>query len=316
MAAARKPAPTAAPGDSKTPWAHNKERGNMAALQLMSWIALHLGRGISRGVLLFVMAYFYLSSSSARKASREFLSRIPHQSTGRLAVFKHLHAFGAVTLDRIYFLNGRLDLFNISVNDPNNLALGTASSGAGMFLMGAHMGSFECVRGIARDHPQLKMVLLMYEENARNIKKLLNAINPDAQQDIIGLGRPGAMLAVKEQLGQGALIGVLADRSLDDTGSVLVSLLGSAAAFPSGPFRMAAMLGHPVYFMTGTYHGGNRYTIHLDLIMDAASIAANREQASQRALERYVQLIEQHCLAAPYNWFNFFDFWQTNAQRP
>jgi predicted LPLAT superfamily acyltransferase len=309
-------APTPATGDSKTPWAHNKERGNMAALKLMSWIALHLGRRISRGVLLFVMVYFYLSAPSARKVSREFLARIPHQSTGRFAVFQHLYAFGAVTLDRIYFLNGRLDLFNISVNDPNNLALGTASSGAGMFLMGAHMGSFECVRSIARDHPQLKMVLLMYEENARNIKQLLSAINPDAQQDIISLGRPGAMLAVKEQLGQGALIGVLADRSLDDTGNVKLKLLGSDAAFPSGPFRMAAMLGHPVYFMTGTYHGGNRYTIHLDLIIDAASIAANREQAIERALQRYVQLIEQHCLVAPYNWFNFFDFWQTSAPKP
>ncbi len=311
---ASKPTPTS--GDATTPWAHSKERGNMAALKLMSWIALHLGRRISRAVLLWVMVYFYLSSSAARKASREFLARIPRQSTGWLAVFRHLYAFGAVTLDRIYFLNGRLDLFNISVNDPGNLALGTASSGAGMFLMGAHMGSFECVRSIARDHPQLKMVLLMYEENALNIKKLLTAINPDAQQDIISLGRPGAMLEVKEQLGKGALIGVLADRSLDDSGNVKVNLLGTEAAFPLGPFRMAAMLRHPVYFMTGTYHGGNRYTIHLELVMDAAGMAAHREQASQIALERYVQLIEQHCLAAPYNWFNFFDFWQPSAQRP
>ncbi len=314
MATARNTTPPQ--GDTKTAWAHNQERGNLAALKTMSWIALHLGRRISRAVLWFVMLYFFLSSSSARKASREYLSRIPNQATGWPAVFRHLYAFGAVTLDRIYFLNGRLDLFDISVNDPNNLALGTASSGAGMFLMGAHMGSFECVRSIARDHPQLKMVLLMYEENARNIKQLLSAINPEAQQEIISLGRPGAMLAVKERLGQGALIGVLADRSLDEAGNVQVELLGSPAAFPSGPFRMAAMLGHPVYFMTGTYHGGNRYTIHLDLIMDAASMATNREQSSQQALERYVQLIEQYCLASPYNWFNFFDFWQPSAPKP
>jgi predicted LPLAT superfamily acyltransferase len=306
-------APSPEKGDVKTPWAHNKERGNMAALQLMSWIALHLGRRISRAVLLLVMGYFYLSSPTARKASREFLARIPNQSTGWLAVFRHLYAFGAVTLDRIYFLNGRLNLFNISVNDPDNLALGTASSGAGMFLMGAHMGSFECVRSIARDHPRLQMVLLMYEENARNIKQLLSAINPDAQQDIISLGRAGAMLEVKEQLGKGALIGVLADRSLDDSGNVKVRFLGQEAAFPLGPFRMATMLRHPVFFMTGTYQGGNRYTIHLELVMDADSMATHREQASQLALERYVQLMEQHCVVAPYNWFNFFDFWQTNA---
>lgn len=306
-------APHQTPDPAKIAWAQRKERGNMATLQLMSWIALHLGRRVSRGVLIFVVAYFYISSPSARKASREYLSRIPKQATGSRAVFQHLYAFAAVTLDRIYFLNGRLDLFNIDIRDDNSLALDTAASGVGMFLMGAHMGSFECVRSIARNHPHLKMVLLMYEENALNIKKMLEAINPDAQQDIISLGRPGAMLEVREQLSSGALIGVLADRSLDDSGNVAVPFLGSEAAFPHGPFRMAAMLRHPVYFMTGTYLGGNRYTIHLELIMETANMAANREQAALLALQRYVQLIEQHCLDAPYNWFNFFDFWRSKA---
>ena len=45
--------------------------------------------------------------------------------------------------------------------------------------------------------------------------------------------------------------------------------------------------------------------------MDFSSVGpADREQASQAALVRYVQLVEQHCLKTPDNWFNFFDFWQ------
>ena len=144
----------------------------------------------------------------------------------------------------------------------------------------------------------------------------LSAINPQAQQHIIALGQPSAMLQVRDQLKEGALIGVLADRSIESAGNVQVSFLGQEASFPLGPFRLAAMLKHPVFFMVGIYQGGNRYTIHLELVMDAATIAGNREQASQLALERYVQLIEQHCVAAPYNWFNFFDFWQTNVPRP
>jgi predicted LPLAT superfamily acyltransferase len=35
-----------------------------------------------------------------------------------------------------------------------------------------------------------------------------------------------------------------------------------------------------------------------------------REVATQQAMQRYVQLIEQYCAESPYNWFNFFDFWQ------
>jgi predicted LPLAT superfamily acyltransferase len=29
----------------------------------------------------------------------------------------------------------------------------------------------------------------------------------------------------------------------------------------------------------------------------------------QAALQRYVSLLQQFCLRAPYNWFNFYDFW-------
>ena len=294
-------------------WAEEGERGNRFALQVIAWIALHLGRRVSRWILIPVVAYFYLSSPKARRASAKFLSRIPGHGHGHGsgAVFRHLYTFAAVTLDRIYFLNGRLDLFDVKIEDEQNQALGTATRGIGMFLMGAHMGSFESVRSIARQHPDLRMVLLMYEDNARNIKQLLRAINPQAQQDIIALGQPSAMLQVRDQLKEGALIGVLADRSIDSANDVPVNFLGREAVFPLGPFRLAAMLKHPVFFMVGIYEGGNRYTIHLEQVMDFSSVGpAEREQASRVALVRYVQLIEQHCLRAPANWFNFFDFWQ------
>ena len=294
-------------------WKTQSERGNMFVLRLITWIALHLGRRVTRCILVPVVAYFFISSPRARRASARFLSRIPNQPHGVKAVFQHLYVFATVTLDRVYFLNGRLDLFNIEIKDENNVALGTAASGAGLFLMGAHFGSFESVRSIARDYPSLKMVLLMYEENARNIKQLLHAINPNVQQEIISLGQPRAMLQVKEQINDGALIGVLADRSLDAIGNTRVNFLGFEANFPTGPFRLAAILQHPVYFMTGVFEGGNRYSVYLEPIVDFSISAENKDTAVNQAMLRYVELLEKHCKNAPYNWFNYFDFWQENT---
>lgn len=296
--------------ESQKHWKTQGERGNMFVLRLITWIALHLGRRIARCILVPVVAYFLITSPRARRASTKFLSRIPNQAHGLKAVFQHLYVFATVTLDRVYLLNGRLNLFDIEIKDDNNMALGTAASGAGLFLMGAHFGSFESVRSIARDYPSLKMVLLMYEENARNIKQLLSAINPNIEQDIISLGQPRAMLQVKEQITEGALIGVLADRSLDAMGNVRVNFLGSDANFPTGPFRMAAMLQHPVYFMTGVFEGGNRYSVYLEPIADFSIPVENKEAAVNQAILRYVEILEKHCKNAPYNWFNYFDFWQ------
>ncbi len=294
-------------------WKTQSERGNMFVLRLITWIALHLGRRVTRCILVPVVAYFFISSPRARRASARFLSRIPNQPHGVKAIFQHLYVFATVTLDRVYFLNGRLDLFNIEIKDENNVALGTAASGAGLFLMGAHFGSFESVRSIARDYPSLKMVLLMYEENARNIKQLLHAINPNVQQEIISLGQPRAMLQVKEQINDGALIGVLADRSLDAIGNTRVNFLGFEANFPTGPFRLAAILQHPVYFMTGVFEGGNRYSVYLEPIVDFSISPENKDTAVNQAMLRYVELLEKHCKNAPYNWFNYFDFWQENT---
>ena len=300
-----------APADSKPRWATQTERGNMLALKVIAWIALHLGRRISRWILVPIVAYFYVSSPQARRASRSFLARIPNQAHGSAAVFKHLYTFASVTLDRIYFLNNHLDLFDVQIQDPDNQALGAAKRGAGLLLMGAHMGSFDSVRSIAHHYPSLDMALLMYEDNARNIKQLLHAINPQAQQAIISLGQPNAMLQVRDHLADGGLIGVLADRALDASGNANLNLLGDPASLPEGPFRLAAMLRHPVFFMVGIFEGGNRYTIHLEPIMDFSTVlAVDRAPAAQQAMAKYVQLIEKYCLLAPTNWFNFFDFWQ------
>ncbi|MGI4938224.1 MAG: acyl-CoA synthetase, partial [Janthinobacterium lividum] len=84
------------------------------------------------------------------------------------------------------------------------------------------------------------------------------------------------------------------------------------AGLPLGPFRMAAIMRRPVFFMTGLYLGGNRYEIHFEPLADFSQLqAGQRQQAMFAAMTRYTELLEGFCRQAPYNWFNFFDFWHT-----
>ena len=86
--------------------------------------------------------------------------------------------------------------------------------------------------------------------------------------------------------------------------------LGAPACFPSGPFRMAALLGYPVYFMAGLYRGGNRYDVHFELLTDfSKSIARGRDAAVRDILTQYVAALERYSKSTPHNWFNFYDFW-------
>ena len=105
---------------------------------------------------------------------------------------------------------------------------------------------------------------------------------------------------------------MLSDRTLGDEPMTEINLLDASAALPIGPFRMAALLRRPVVFMAGLYMGGNRYQVHFETLADFSNIpAGQRNQMVDSAILRYTELLNRYTRLAPYNWFNFFDYWQS-----
>lgn len=283
-------------------------------MRIMSWISLHLGRRISRLVLHPITLYYLLCAPASRRASRDYLRRVfAHGGKGRAPnwrdLYRHFFTFAATVHDRVYIVNNRFDLFKLESHgqaEVNQLIAG----GKGAFLFGAHLGSFEVVRALGRDLGGLPVTMVMHQGNAHNLNATLAAINPNATQDIIAMGSVDSMLNVSARLAEGNAIGFLADRTPGDEPRQGVSILGAKTHLPIGPFRMAALLRRPVIFMAGLYIGGNRYTIHFEPIADFSSVTRQeRDAAITAAMVRYAALLDKYCCAAPYNWFNFFDFW-------
>ncbi|MBS1223125.1 MAG: putative lauroyl/myristoyl acyltransferase involved in biosynthesis [Proteobacteria bacterium] len=130
-------------------------------------------------------------------------------------------------------------------------------------------------------------------------------------QEIIPLGQIDSMLRVQASLDEGMVLGVLGDRTLGGDPTLRAPFLGADAEFPLGPMRLAAMLKRPVLFMSGLYLGGNRYAIHFERLADFSDVERpGRDAAIESAVAAYAACLERHCRAAPYNWFNFFDFWR------
>jgi predicted LPLAT superfamily acyltransferase len=275
----------------------------------MVWITLKLGRPTARILLGPACAYFFLCAPRARRASYGWLAKALGRPATARDVWRHFRSFGACVLDRVLLLNDRTDLFEISLHGEDTLAELRARHGGG-FLFGAHLGSFEVVRAMGRALGDSRVSLVMYEENARKTNRALHAINPALAIDIIGLGRPGSMLAVQRRLEERHLIGILADRGLDSERQMTLPFFGQPARFPIGPFRLAAILRQPIVFMAGLYRGGNQYDVRFELIEEPGEIVElTMEQRIEATMRRYVALLEQYCRSAPYNWFNFYEFW-------
>jgi predicted LPLAT superfamily acyltransferase len=298
-------------GDKTAPeWAAKPERSNTLAIRFIVWVALTLGRPVARLFLYPICLYFLLFAGEARKASRHYLRKVLGREPRIADGFRHIHTFASTILDRVFLLNGRIDKFDVRPH-LDEAAQRMIVSRQGCIMLGAHLGSFEIARAFADEIDGPSASVVMYEENARKLNSVLKAINPDLTQKVIALGKVDSMLKVEQALQRGEFIGILADRGLEQ-GRVGTKwdFLGEPARFPSGPLRMAYMLKCPVLLMVGVYRGGNRYDLYLEELVDMGNTEVPRNELIRQAQQRYVARIEHYCREAPYNWFNFYDFWK------
>jgi predicted LPLAT superfamily acyltransferase len=297
------------PRVTRSEWASSPERGSMTLLRMMTFVSLRLGRPVGRFILFFIALYFFLFAPTARRHSLTYLERVLGRPPTARDRFRQVSNFASIILDRLYLVNERYDLFNVSI-EGEEIMREQMDNGSGAFLMGAHFGSFEVTSAIGRRQPGLRVAMAMYEENARKVTAMFKALNPANKSEVIALGQIEAMLLVRERLDEGVFVGILGDRSFGGEAGLRVDFLGHPALFPLGPMRAAAVLRRPVYFILGIYEGGNRYHAMFEKLADFSEIrSGERNAAVEAAIRRYAGLLEKYCRSNPYNWFNFFDFW-------
>jgi predicted LPLAT superfamily acyltransferase len=295
-------------------WMEQRERGSGLLLRLMVWIALRLGRPVA-GLLLYpICAYFTLFSARSRRASRQYLARIGVGLPGLQQVFRHYHTFAATILHRVYFLAGQYETFDVRVHGVAPLER-LVSECRGCLLVGAHLGSFEVLRALGILHRGLSLKMLMYQRNAQNIGGILDALNPQIAASVINVGVPGALLGLNEHLERGGLVALLGDRAVQGEKRVRCRFLGDEALFPIAPVALASVLEVPVILAFGLYRGGNRYDVHFELLAERLTLdRQQRKVEAQQWMQRYAERLEHYCRLAPYNWFNFYDFWDGSEE--
>jgi predicted LPLAT superfamily acyltransferase len=70
------------------------------------------------------------------------------------------------------------------------------------------------------------------------------------------------------------------------------------------------MMHCPVILFFGLYRGGNRYEIYFEHFADEIVLDRDRRAESISLwTQQYVTRLEHYTHLAPYNWFNFYPFW-------
>ena len=298
-------------------WQDSKERSTPFTLLTIRWIALHLGRPVARLLLYPITLYFLLFATAPRRASMQYLTRVLKRQANWLDCAKHIHTFASTILDRVYLLTGQFSKLDISF-PAENIPLTYSKNGQGCLLLGSHIGSFEVLRSYAVSNYPLPIKILMYEQQAPMMVQVLNALNADVADTLISLdGSPSGLLKVKEAIDSGTTVGLLGDRILGEGNdkTVICSLLGEPVKMSTAPVLLASAFKVPLIVFFGIYLGGNRYKIRFELLAEEVTLnRKTRQKDIQAYTQKYVDILEKQMLETPYNWFNFYDYWQKDEQ--
>ena len=101
-------------------WKTRAELGSILGVRFVLWLTTAFGRAPARGFIRILAFYYTLFASSARRATRDFLSRIEGpQSFWR--VYQQILRFSQVTLDSLFLVSGKLGHFEFDRTGSEHL---------------------------------------------------------------------------------------------------------------------------------------------------------------------------------------------------
>jgi predicted LPLAT superfamily acyltransferase len=310
-------------------WSRLAERGSGLGLRIIFVCYRVLGESAARLLLYPIVAYFLLTGSKSRAASLDYLHRVNtycvaqnivvQAAEGWRGSFHHMLAFAQSGLDKLAAWMGGFD--SSRVGFPNRVEFERLlASGRGAVLIGSHLGNLDMTRALATNEQRAIVNAVVYTNHAQRFNAMLAQTNASFGVNLIQISHLGPETAImlKEKIDRGEIVVIVGDRTPPPEGGSSrrvsqIEFFGQPAPFAQGPFILASLLDCPVYlfFCLREY---DSYNIYFEPFAERIILPRReRKERLQDYLHQYARRLEAHCLKAPYQWFNFYDFWRQDA---
>ena len=275
------------------------------------------GRALFRVLLYPVVLYYWAANPLARHASQAFLRRVHVHAgrggpvPGRRHSLRHLASFAETLLDKMLAISGRYGFGAVRREGADPL-LRQIASGHGGVIVTAHMGCLELCRVLASQRAGLRLNVLVHTMHAERFNRILSRLDPNSGLQLIQVSEisPATALLLQEKVSAGEFVAIAGDRvPLEGGRTVTVPFLGAPARLPIGPYALAALMDCPLFAM-GCVRGATGHVLHIaELAREVRLPRAQRQAALTAYAGRYADWLANLLVDAPYDWFNFYDFW-------
>lgn len=294
-------------------WSGKRHGGALGNLFFVVMTRL-FGRAPAYWCLYPVVLYFVLKLGKERRASMDWLDSVmgPAQGLERWRrTYLHLLWFARTVVDRVLFGASGPRLFTLKEEVGLHHIVDASGSGKGSILLTAHVGNWDFAGAMLRGKLKSPITIVAVENEAERVKKVLEKSTAVLRPRVVtvGKGELGALDMLRE-LREGHMLAMQGDRTLDDRVAV-VDFFGRPAAFPVGPFVIAALAQVPV-IPTFSFQAGTDGEYEM-VAFEPKSYRFDRSQPREGQLKAwaqdYARTVESVMRQRPYQWFNFYDFW-------
>lgn len=297
-----------------THWANVGEASFAFGTWILYFINKYFGRWPFRVVLAPVMLFYLLRSGVARRASRDYFHRLGYAPSG-LRSYQHLFGFAETLLDKVLAVAGQYPFAKLRYTGREVMVESMKQKRGGV-LITAHMGCLEVCRLAAEnktDGPRLNV--LVHTQNAERFNDVLKRLDPHTQVKLIQVTdvAPATAALLSEKVDAGEFVVIAGDRVpvSDASGrTVAVPFFGSDAHFPIGPWVLASALKCQVILFS-VLREDDTYRARFERLADKVELPRGKREAGARKYAAlFAQKLEELCRAAPFDWFNFYPFWE------
>ena len=298
-------------------WAALNEISFVAGMRLLFWVFRWFGRWPFRFVLYPVLLWYLLSKPAPRRASLAYLGRVGRFATvnaGWFGVLQHFAAFAETILDKMLLWGGLFKFDRVQMHGAE-LFDQAVSGGRGVLMICSHLGNLELCRVLSRTRSDIPLTILVHTKHAKAFNQMLAVLNPDSQLNLMQVTEmtPAAAMLLAERMERGESVVIAADRIpvSPNPRVAMADFLGEPAPFPIGPYVLASALQCPI-LMLFSMRRGDSYEVYFEQLCESPRLSRKgREQALAQLVAAYAARLQYHCVRAPLQWFNFYEFWHT-----
>jgi predicted LPLAT superfamily acyltransferase len=155
--------------------------------------------------------------------------------------------------------------------------------------------------------------IVMLEAEREQIRDLLEKVMVEKKLKVIPQKDDYTHLfLIDEALDRKEFVVIHGDRYLPGAATQLLPFMGRDARFPTGPLYLASKKGVPVSFVFTLKERKSHYHFYATppVQYPYPSRPRTRREELARMLEDYVRVLENMVRAYPFQWFNFYPFWE------